>query len=404
VADDQDLVVLLHDRPVGAIRRAGRRSARFHPNVDGGELAVGAPAGAEPWTPDFTRAWFENLLPEEEPRARIAARFGLRPEDTWGLLERIGWECAGAVAVIPEGMDRPDGSYLPLDDEGVWNRLDELPARPLDGDSGVRMSLGGGQSKLLLTQRDGQWLLPQDGAPSTHILKPEPPYFQGLALAEAWALAIARGATLAADATVMVKEGHQPTLVVRRFDRTIDGDAIVRIHQEDACQALGLPPERKYADPPARRGQPSLVAIAALLTKRAADPVVELVRLLEQVTVNVAIGNTDAHAKNMSIFHDDDGTVRLTPAYDVSPTRPFIAQRYFALSIGGKFVLDDISRGHLVEEASTWGIPIDVAQGSVESTLNAMSRAIEAADAAFPAVRRDVRSLALDRLERLRAS
>jgi serine/threonine-protein kinase HipA len=135
---DSPLVVWLGDEAVGELRGAGRQSARFFPVRPAFRLAVGSPDDGSAWSADFTRAWFENLLPEEEPRRRIAGRFGLRSDDTWGLLEQIGWECAGAVSVLPPGRAPRSGSLQALADEDVWKRIDELPARPYDSDGAVR--------------------------------------------------------------------------------------------------------------------------------------------------------------------------------------------------------------------------------------------------------------------------
>ena len=396
-------MVWLGDQAVGEIRAAGRRSAQFFPARPRIGLAIGAPDDGSPWPADFTRAWFENLLPEEEPRTRIAARFGLRADDTWGLLERIGWECAGAISVLPQGHTPQSGSYQALTDEEVWKRIDELPARPYDSDAAVRMSLGGGQSKLLLARYGERWRLPLDGAPSTHILKPEPIYHPGLALAEAWALRVAAAATSAAEAKVMVAEGHLPTLMVTRFDRAIDLDgSIRRTHQEDMCQVLGIPPEIKYAEHPENDRHPSYARFAAVLERGAFEPRVELIRLLEHVTVNLALGNTDAHAKNTSVFRDRSGGLRLTPMYDLAPTLAFINQRHFGMSVAGKFMITEITRDHLVREARVWGVPKRLARAAVDRTLDALrTTGVRAGDDEYPAIRGDVRAIALEQIERL---
>ena len=398
----EPLVVWLGDEIVGELRASGRRSAQFYPARPRIHLAVGAPDDGSPWPADFARAWFENLLPEEEPRVRIAARFGLRSDDTWGLLERIGWECAGAVSVLPQGRSPQLGTYQALADAELWKRIDELPARPYDADAAVRMSLGGGQSKLLLTRRGDRWHLPIDGAPSTHILKPEPVYHPGLALAEAWALRVAAASTSAAEGRVMIAEGHPPTLVVTRFDRQTGADGVVRrTHQEDMCQVLGIPPDIKYAEHPENDRQPSYARFAAVLERGAFDPRAELVHLVEHVTVNLALGNTDAHAKNTSVFHDSSGGLRLTPIYDIAPTLTFIPQRHFGLSVAGKFVITEITREHLVREARTWGVPDRVARVTIEHTLDAIrTSGVAAADDAYPGVRADVRAVALEQIER----
>ena len=259
----------------------------------------------------------DGLLPEGDRRARLAARFGLRPEDTFGLLGEIGWECAGAVAVLPEGQSPASGRYEPIDDAGVAERLDALPSIDLDPDDAIRMSLGGAQDKLLLARIAQGWALPIDGAPSTHILKPEPDLWPGLAAAEAWALRVASAATRASAAELSTELGARQVIVVTRYDRQHPGDRIVRIHQEDLCQALGLQVGLKYARP-GHPDDPSLARLARILVERAVDPPAELIRLLEQVAASVALRNADSHAKNLSILHQGNAA-RLAPLYDVAP-------------------------------------------------------------------------------------
>lgn len=401
-----DLIVWLGSEIVGALVTTGRRSAVFRPARAGIGLSVGTPDDGTPWTPEFTRAWFENVLPEEEPRARIAARFGLRSDDTWGLLEQIGWECAGAIAVLPPDMKPGSGSYEPLSDDDFWLRMAELPSRPYDRDAAVRMSLGGGQNKLLLARRLNGWEMPIDGAPSTHILKPEPAHHPGLAVAEAWSLKVAAVATHAAQAEVIVTDGQAPVLSVTRFDRELAPDGTVtRIHQEDFCQILGLAPELKYASHPVNPRLPSYARIAAALERRTSEPREELLRLLEQTTVNLAMGNTDAHAKNHSVVHERGRAVWLTPIYDVAPTMAFIDQRHLALPVAGKFVIADCTRDHLVREARSWGVPERAAAATVGRVLDAMlGEGIPSADAAFPSIDERIRGVALVSITRLAGS
>lgn len=401
-----DLIVWLGSEIVGTLVSGGRRSAVFRPLGPGIGLSVGAPDDGTPWTTEFTRAWFENVLPEEEPRTRIAARFGLRPEDTWGLLGEIGWECAGAVAVLPAGVTPAPDTYEPLTDNEVWARLSELPSRPYDRDAAVRMSLGGGQNKLLLARRGDGWEMPIDGAASTHILKPEPIHHPGLAVAEGWSLAVAAAATPAAEAEVLTNGRQSPVLSVRRFDRSVaPSGSVQREHQEDFCQVLGLAPEIKYASHPINPRLPSYQRIAAALERRASDPAAELGHLLEQTTVNLALGNTDAHAKNHSVFHPRSGVISLTPLYDVAPTLAFIDQRHVALPIAGKFVLADITRDHLVREASSWGMPAAIARATVDRVLDAMIRTgLPLADAAYPSLDPRIRDVATTQVMRLARS
>jgi serine/threonine-protein kinase HipA len=154
---------------------------------------------------------------------------------------------------------------------------------------------------------------------------------------------------------------------------------------------LGLPPTLKYAEQPSD-GYPSLAKIAGVLLSRAGDPATELRRFLQQLTLNIALGNLDAHAKNYSVQHRD-GVVTLSPLYDVVPTRPFIpTDRRAAMFVGGKIVFDDITRGHLLAEARSWGIPERIARETIADTLDRLDQGIARADQSFPALADEVRT------------
>ena len=367
------LVVTLHGVEAGRLERGGRRSARFIPVPDGPALTVAA-SDPKPWTPELTRAWFEGLLPEGETRTRAAGRFGVQPEDWFALLAEIGWECAGAVAVFPEDAAVPDAGYRPLTDAEVGERLDALPGRPYDVTDALRMSLGGAQDKLVLAWRDGGWALPVGGAPSTHILKPEPATWPGLVAAEAWALALARSVTTAAEARSEEAIGSRPVLIATRYDRRTGPDGrIDRIHQEDLCQALGLPSGDKYHEPPFRPHKPSLGRLAGILLARGVRPTAELERLLRDLVVTMALGNADAHAKNWSLLHDGSGFVTLAPMYDIVPTGAFVpSQRFASLPVAGRFRIAEIGVEQILAESRECGLPVRQARLILVETLEGL--------------------------------
>jgi serine/threonine-protein kinase HipA len=377
------LAVWLSERRIGTLEKTSAGELVYTPDADV-PLTVAA-SGLATWPTQLTWNWFDGLLPEGDRRIRLAARFGLRSEDTFGLLAEIGWECAGAVAVLPEGRSPATGRYEPIDDAGVAERLDALPSIDLDPNDAIRMSLGGAQDKLLLARIAHRWALPIDGAPSTHILKPEPDLWPGLAAAEAWALHVAGAATQTSDATLTSELGARPVIVVTRYDRARSerehpGDRIVRIHQEDLCQALGLP---------------SLARLARILVERAVDPPAELIRLLQQVAASVALRNADAHAKNISLLHQGNA-VRLAPLYDVSPTIAFLPrQTTLGLSIGGKFKLTEIGSEHLAAEAMSWGVPERDATEAIAAVAAAMSSAVAEANDIYPSMPESARELAI---------
>jgi len=381
-----------------------RRRLTFHHRPGTARLTV-APEGEEPaWSSAFTHTWFEGLLPEEERRSAAEVEHDVDRGDTFGLLAAIGWECAGAVSVLPEGRMPASGWYHALTDDEVWERLDALPRPVAEIDRRVRLSLGGAQDKLLLARLDGRWHLPIDGAISTHILKPEPVRFPGLAAAEGWALRAAAAVTRTATAELLAPLGHRSTLVVERYDREVREGVIARTHQEDLCQVLGLAAAAKYP-----RGQgprdASLQRLADLLVARATDAPSELVRLLEQVVVTVALANTDAHAKNLSLVHVGPNTVALAPLYDDAPTLFFLpTQRQAALPVGGKWRIDEITRRHLLEEARAWSVPEPIARATITSALERLESGMREADARYPGLPDGLRGVVRTQFERLAAS
>lgn len=398
------LAVWLGDESVGSLERTDRgRRIVFTRRPGTPNLTVASEGTPERWTPSFTRAWFDGLLPEESRRTAAEVQHGVERGDTFGLLAAIGWECAGAVSVLPLGRRPASGSYHRLSDGDVWTRLDALPRIVAEQDRDVRLSLGGAQEKLLLARMDGAWHLPLDGALTTHILKPEPERYPGLAAGEAWALAVASAATEAAVAALEVPPRHRPTIVVERYDRRVSGDLVTRLHQEDACQILGLAPEQKYPRGIGPR-EASLRRIAEVLVERADDPIRELRRLLEQTVVNIALLNTDAHAKNISVVHRG-ATISLSPMYDVVPAAWFVpSQHRVALPVGAKWRIVEIERRHVIDEAVSWGMPEREASDIVSATLDAIADGVPDADARHPSAPAAMRAAVLDQVRRLTAS
>ena len=183
--------------------------------------------------------------------------------------------------------------------------LDMLPSRPLlAGEDGLRLSLAGAQSKVPVVLVDGAVALPAPGQPTTHILKPPISRFSATTENEAFVmrLAAAVGLDVAPVEPRVVRD--RTFLLVQRYDRAPAEDGSVRrVHQEDFCQALGIPPEIKYAS----EGGPGLKDCFALVRRVAARPAVDVLKLLDAVIFNVIAGNADAHGKNFSILYDGDG-------------------------------------------------------------------------------------------------
>jgi serine/threonine-protein kinase HipA len=367
-------------------------------------LSLAFPLTRDRYPNAATRAFLDGLLPEGEPRRAIAQDLDLPASDVFGLLAALGKDSAGALVVQAEGAQPPPPPTTltadPLTADDLATLIANLHRAPLGVDRSVRLSLAGVQEKLLLTRMpDGTWGRPVEGTPSTHILKPEIEPFHNTVENELFCMTVAKnlGLSVARVDTIIVDE--RPVLVVERYDRTIDPDGTVhRIHQEDFCQALGLPPDEKYE----QDSGPSLARIARTLQDFAEPLAPET--LLRAVTLNVALGNCDAHGKNFSLLHTPTGALRIAPLYDLLSTRLYPLDDKLAMYIDTVQKADRVTAASIVNEAEKWGITRRIAQGTVNDTLDQLPAAISQAAEEIDELPDGLLELVEQRVERLRKS
>jgi serine/threonine-protein kinase HipA len=143
----------------------------------------------------------------------------------------------------------------------------------------------------------------------------------------------------------------EPVLVVTRFDRRVEGDMVRRLYAIDACQALGLPSALKYERPYGdgrdvrhiRDGAslPRIFELAAL----SPTPAAHRLHLLRWLIFQVLIGNTDAHAKNLTFFAGPEG-LSTAPAYDLVSVLALDAaplESTYAMAVGDAFSAEELS-------------------------------------------------------------
>jgi len=336
--------------------------------------------------PARVKVFVDGLLPEGHARTNYAIEAGLRPEDTFGLAARYGRDTAGALVFQP--VEEPEplrvGQHRPIGEQELGQRLrDAHKHAPGFGTDPGRDSstLAGLQPKITLHRTDdGSWQACLDGAPSTWIVKVAQPLdgpSGDVVDTEVCSLDIARRAGLAAaHAEIHVFDGVR-AIAVRRYDRVARPDRLLRVHQEDLAQALGLnteDPLRKF-----QRGNqmPSLANAADVLRSGGSEPD-DLLRL---TTLNYVLGNTDAHAKNISFLRHEDGTASLSPAYDIAMHMHHDDEQHrSALDINGKVDYADMTVDDLVAEGRGWGMPERRAQRTVDETIEAVRTALDAID------------------------
>ena len=372
---------------------------RYPPGVP--LLSLSLPLTPQRYTHGVVRPFLDGLLPEGEARRAAANDFNVLSEDTYGLVRALGRDCAGALVIQPDDEPAPP---LPttltaarLSDSEIGELIANLRNAPLGVGGRVRISLAGVQEKLLLTRMpDGTWGQPVDGTPSTHILKPEIARFPHVVENEAFCMRLARNLGLPVAQVETTTVGDRRVIVVERYDRIVHTDGSVeRIHQEDFCQATGILPDKKYEED----GGPSLRRMAETF-QAVADPN-SLELLLRAVTLNVLIGNGDAHGKNFSLLHDPSGVLRPAPLYDLISTMVYGDDR-LAMYIDTIQRTDRVTAGRMVNEAGRWGISESSAAEMVGDVLDRVPAAAEAARKETEALPPDVNALVASQVARLR--
>jgi serine/threonine-protein kinase HipA len=297
--------------------------------------------------------FFRELLPEGRMLTRLAQQAGVAELDVIGLLRSYGRDVAGALQIWdPDVPGEPKQPALePLSSAGVASMLEHVQDNPLGNRPvGGKTSLAGVQDKIVLARAQGGWNRVIDGWPSTHILKPESRDYPTSIYDEEFGARFARAAGLLPFPTWIEEFEEVPAVVIERYDRSPDAPQ-GRIHQEDFNQVLGAAGNQKYQK---YGGKVSLERIARVFSDLGDGD--SLDRLFKLVVVSVAVGNLDMHAKNVSLLHRPDGSMTLSPAYDVVPQAHQPNDGEVALAIGGEYRHAAITMDHLLAEGRAWGL------------------------------------------------
>jgi serine/threonine-protein kinase HipA len=403
------LQVLLNNRPVGRLEKESSGAIYFRYDEswlakgDAIPVSLSLPLREDAYRGERVTAVFENLLPDSDLlRRRIAEKVGARGTDAYSLLSEIGRDCVGALQFIPAGEELPtkksDVAGKAVSDREVEQLLANLARAPLglDREQDFRISVAGAQEKTALLRFKGKWLKPLGTTPTTHILKPQIGALpNGLDLSnsvenEFYCLRLMGAFGLPVAAAEMKTFGSTKTLVVERFDRRwVDKKQLLRLPQEDCCQALGCPPSRKYQN----EGGPGIVDILKLL-KAADAPAEDQQLFLKSQIIFWLIGATDGHAKNASIFLGPEGRFQLTPFYDVLSAQPSLDSRQIerkqmklAMSVGDSrhYRVDEIRGRHFVQTAMRAGLSKKFASETLDEVFTSAKAAFDAVVAKLPA-------------------
>jgi serine/threonine-protein kinase HipA len=402
------LRVYQNDRLVGKLLKQPSGAIEFRYDRDWLDrntafpVSLSLPLREEPWRGEPVAAVFENLLPDSTAlRRRVAEKVGAAGSDAYSLLAAIGRDCVGALQFIADDAARPAPATPPsgeaLDDEGIERLLKSLAQAPLglSRDDAFRISVAGAQEKTALLRLDDQWIKPHGTTPTTHLFKPQIGQLpNGIDLSnsvenEFYCLRLLHHLGLRVNNAQIMTFGRTRALVVERFDRIWSNGRLIRLPQEDCCQALSVPPARKYQSD----GGPGMLAIAALL-KGADAPADDHRTLFQAQLVFWLIAATDGHAKNFSIFLHPGGGYALTPLYDVLTAQPSLdagqvqrKQMKLAMSIGTNhhYRIDEIQARHFFQTGDAAGLSQKLIRDAVEAIAGRMENALLSIEAELPA-------------------
>lgn len=404
---ERGLIVLLAGREIGRIRRDRRGHLTFvyeeaWRSFDGAfPLSLSMPLASEEHGHERIDAFLWGLLPDNQLILEgWAKRFHVSPRNAFSLLTEVGEDCAGAVQFVrlerlEELMVEGAPEVQWLDDEEVTKRLSVLrrdrSAWRSPGDTG-QFSLTGAQGKTALFREGERWGVPSGRTPTTHILKPPMVDLDGSVENEHLCLQLAREVGLPTARSEVMRFGDEVVIVIERFDRARTAELaaaaaaesaawaasaatgteaaeaaqraaaaaaraaslgelaksqpVLRLHQEDLCQALGVHPRNKYQN----EGGPSPERIVDLIRTHSSRPAEDVATFVDALAFNWLIAGTDGHAKNYSLLHGVGGRIRLAPLYDIISSLSYdeldCERLKLAMKIGGAYRIRDIGLRH----------------------------------------------------------
>jgi serine/threonine-protein kinase HipA len=384
------LNVYLNGRVVGRLRRETSGAIDFQYNQSWLEwdnaipVSLSLPLREDKYIGDPVSAVFENLLPDNDSiRRRLAERSHAEGSDAFALLSAVGRDCVGALQFVPEGMDAGTVGEInarAVSDHEISDLIGNLARNPLgvgDNDREFRISIAGAQEKTALLYHEGGWHVPHGTTATTHIFKPQIGQLpNGIDLSnsvenEYLCLELVRALGISAAKSEIKDFAGRRVLVIERFDRiwTKEG-RLLRLPQEDCCQALSVPPSRKYESD----GGPGISALIDLL-KGSDYPEEDQKTLFKAQIIFWLLGATDGHAKNFSIRLAQGGRFQLTPIYDVVSAQPSVDakqirlnQMKLAMAVGTNrhYTVHTITGRHFLQTADLCGIPKKLAREVVD--------------------------------------
>ncbi|MCT7591097.1 HipA domain-containing protein [Aliarcobacter butzleri] len=298
--------------------------------------------------------FIENLLPEGKGREILTNIYHISKNNLFALIQLIGKDTTGALTFNLE-YNTFITSFKEISNIELSNRIKDRKNIPIAiWDGNVRLSIAGVQDKLPITILDGKYGFAEGELASTHILKFESNN-DNLVLNEYLSLKLASIAGLKIPNIQIVNFDSEVVLQVERFDREfISNNKILRKHIIDGCQALNLNVMHKYerAFGKELKDYKEGVSFKKIFTliEKCSSPIIAKKNIITWIIVNLCLGNSDAHGKNISFFIDKN-RMELTPFYDILNIEIY-ENKYdtdFAMSIDGAYNINELGSYQIIE-------------------------------------------------------
>jgi len=400
---DEELNVWTNGNNVGYLWRKDRNemgcqySAEWLENPVRFPVSKTLPLRAESYEPGsenrVAHHYFANLLPEANSRMRICREKKISVDNDFELLRAIGGECAGALSILGDESQDVAPKYHLLSDENLTELLIKRnPSVVVEaGDNPPRLSLAGAQDKAPVKYDNGKFYIPLDNAISTHILKYRLRDINHVPAYETITMWTAAELKLDVSEIDYCTHEDESFTLSKRYDRLVTADGLVRLHQEDFCQASGRSSSSKYE----HEGGPTFAECLQLIKEHSTQPLKDIPRLIQWQVFNYLVGNSDAHAKNLSFLYGQDNATRLSPFYDLIAIHAWpshVFNHELALSIGGEMNINNIKREHwekLADECDTSFKLFDTAikdlSGGIIDAFDRAEQRFEEAHGKYPA-------------------
>ncbi len=361
------LDVYLYDKLIGYLYTDSKYGLSFRYSESAHiPISISLPLSKNEYRRKKVEPFFSGLLPDGESREQLARNVHVSSRSVIKLLSHYGREIAGALVIVNHGENYQTKAedYIEISEEEIAGRIRNADEENLlIWGNDVRLSLAGAQHKLPLLHNGDKWFLPAGNSPSNCIVKPG----KSIAVNEFIVTRLAKNCGFNVPRVELKCFEDRLAFISYRYDRTIEGGKLLRLHQEDMCQALSIPPEKKYETD----GGPGIGDVVKLIELHSSFPLLDIREFYRILVFNYVVGNCDSHAKNYSFLYDREGRKRLAPFYDLVSTTIYSGiSRELSMKIGKKKNIDIVLKDDFLSSDGVNGRAMEKVISDVVKAFN----------------------------------